>query len=152
MLIPNALCFWCFLEDLLLFTDFVDAVDHIGFVTCKCDCGLLWLDVAWRWCAQSGVLCILSAASAALALPAWLPWLGATSQVRGQFGVTIGSNVLPNKAAGPRDQVRPVSWQQALPPTPNHGSSRPGGDWDRRAPFSFHQLQFICSYKLARTN
>lgn len=108
--------------------------------------------VAWHWCGQSGVLRILDGRSAALALPAWLPWLGATSWVRGQFGVTSGSNVLPNKAAGPRDRVRPVSWQRALPPTPKHGSGHPGGDWDRRAPFSFHQVQFICSYKLARTN
>lgn len=105
--------------------------------------------VVWCWCGRSGVLAILNSGLAALALPAWLPWLGATSQVRGQFRVTLGSNVLPNKAAGPRDWVRPVSWQRALPPTPNHGSSRPGGDWDCRAPFSFHQLQFICSYKLA---
>lgn len=117
-------------------------IPNVTWTVCGCH-------VVWYWCGRSGVFSILNSGLAALALSAWLPWLGATSQVRGQFGVALGSNVLPNKAAGPQDRVRPVSWQQALPPTPNHGSSRPGGDWDCRAPFSFHQLQFICSYNLA---
>lgn len=78
-------------------------------------CGLFAGATLWSWCARSGVLRVLNSGSAALALPAWLPWLGVTSQARGQFGVTSGSNVLPNNAAGPRDWVRPVSWQQALP-------------------------------------
>lgn len=147
--------FYCFCQKLLLWTNFFWChepycrhpmiVLNVIWTVCGCQ-------VVWSWCGQSGVLCVLNSGKAALALPAWLPWLGATTQVRGQFGVTSGSNVLPNKAAGPRDWVRPVSWQRALPPTPNHGSSHPGGDWDCRAPFSFHQFQFICSYKLARTN
>lgn len=83
---------------------------------------------------------------------AWLPWLGVTTGVRGQFGVTWGSSVLSNKAAGPPDWIRPVSWQRALPPIPNYESTRLGGDWDGRAPFSFHQLPFICSYNLAQMN
>lgn len=83
---------------------------------------------------------------------AWLPWLGVTTEVRGQFRVTWGSSVLSNKAAGPPDWIRPVSWQQALLPTSNHESTRPGGDWDCRAPFSFHQPPFICSYNLAQMN
>lgn len=49
---------------------------------------------------------------------AWLHWLGMTTQVRGQFGVTIGSSVLPNKTAGPPDWIQPVSWQQAPPTAP----------------------------------
>lgn len=56
---------------------------------------------------------------------AWLHWLGMTTRVRGQFGVTRGSSVLSNKTAGPPDWIRPVSWQQAPPPTPNHESTRP---------------------------
>ncbi len=56
---------------------------------------------------------------------AWLHWLGVTTQVRGQFGVARGSSVLSNKTAGPPDWIRPVSWQQAPPPTPNHESTRP---------------------------
>lgn len=55
---------------------------------------------------------------------AWLHWLGVTSRVRGQFGVTRGSSVLSNKTAGPPDWIRPVSWQQAPPPYPYHESTR----------------------------
>lgn len=137
---------FCFEPILLMpWTPLSTSVLNAIWTVCGCH-------VVWSWCGQSRVLCVFNSGSAALAFPAWLPWLGATFQVRGQFGVTLGSNVLSNKAAGPQDWVRPVSWQRALPPTPNHGSSRSGGDWDCRTPFSFHQFQFICSYKLAWTN
>lgn len=80
----------------------------------------------------------------------WLLGSGANS------GSTEGQACCPIKqrdlqtGSGQYPSNRPPSPSTPFPSGP--WEHPPGGDWDCRAPFSFHQRPFICSYNLAQMN